>query len=516
MANLVLDLKPTNFDGELSGTSLDISRISKNYLLGRIISGKFFGLGYIKSTLKKVWGCKGNLEVTGKGSNIFLFQFEKEEDKLGVVAGTPWFFSNCHIVVKEWLPHMAWEHVELGKSCMWIQVHGLPLQFMNEENALAIGNSFGGLLDSDMSLERILAPESFIRLKVALWIDRPLPTGFTMAECWVRFKYEQLPECCWFCGRLGHSMTRCPFKGPNDRPAVFDIPEKGFGPWLRANAVMDLSFPEYAPAEKHTVKRKRETPGTSKNKIIKNPKGKKAWVPVDKPLTIGSPIQAHGGENPADKAGIRVEPATSEKSRNLSDIEHMPVGSMNSNCTLGILAAPFDAHAAGTVPDKVAESVDKIVVGPSIPIMDSCEDKEYEPPVVFSPATRQARSTGLSGSDSDGPFDRSPMVNASDEYPEWAHELVLAQERLEEQKELEKAIQARQVPVLVAPPARKWKRSARLRGLEPGMEVPFTESAAVDVNNDIMVNVPIVECRHNKVCAMKKAPVACHKPRRAP
>ncbi|KAJ4832399.1 hypothetical protein Tsubulata_009542 [Turnera subulata] len=90
-----------------------------------------------------------------------MFQFEEEADKSSVALGVPWFFSNCHIVIKEWLPHLSWEQVELGKSCIWVQVHGLQLELMNEDNATAIGNSIGGLLETDISVDRILNPQSF-------------------------------------------------------------------------------------------------------------------------------------------------------------------------------------------------------------------------------------------------------------------------------------------------------------------------------------------------------------------
>ncbi|KAJ4842725.1 hypothetical protein Tsubulata_017698 [Turnera subulata] len=253
MSHLQLALKATNFDGNLSGPEAALAQIPKTCLLGRMVSDRHFGQGYVKNMMKKCWNCKGSFDVTGKGANIFVFQFANKEDKKRIVQRAPWFISNCHLVLKEWPPHLSWEHVDLGglkpfffpmldhkvenlgKTCLWIQVHGLPLHHMNVVNAKLIGDSFAGLLDCQISTEKVLNPKSYIRMKIALWVDKPLLTGFDMLtddlqKPWVRFKYELLPECFWYCGRLGHAINRCPFKGPSDRAPVYNIPEKDFGP----------------------------------------------------------------------------------------------------------------------------------------------------------------------------------------------------------------------------------------------------------------------------------------------
>ncbi|KAJ4837407.1 hypothetical protein Tsubulata_036922 [Turnera subulata] len=187
-------------------------KIAKNVLLGRIVSDKFFGPGFVKTTMKRVWRCTNDFEVTSKGHNIFCFKFGNEADKKAVAEGVPWYIANNHFVIKEWLPHLSREQVDLGKSCCWIQVHGLPLEQTNKECAEMIGEAFAGLLDLAISVEK-----------------RP----------WVRFKYEELPELCWFYGRMGHAYSRCPHRGVNDRLPVYDIPEKGYGHWLKAEVCLE-------------------------------------------------------------------------------------------------------------------------------------------------------------------------------------------------------------------------------------------------------------------------------------
>ncbi|KAJ4824632.1 hypothetical protein Tsubulata_016351 [Turnera subulata] len=392
MSNLELVLKPTDFGGSLTGGLLELARVTRCCLLGHIVLEKVFGLSYLKSTLQKLWKCRGNFEIANKGANIFLFQFQKEEDKSLVIVGAPWFCSNCHVVVKDWPVHSAWEQVDLGLSCIWVQVHGLPPELMNEDNTQIIGNSFGGLLESDLALKKILSPQSSIGLKVALWVDKPLLSGFhtsgdTTLKTWIRFKYKGLPECCWFCGRLGHSITRCPYKGPNDKPPVLDIPERGFGPWLRVESPVEFAL-EAPISVTVTEKRKKDSSGLNKKK----PEG---------PTVISS--------NEIQTKGVCKEN-----------------GAQSGVPTVNVIRE---------------------------------DSPEYEPPINYSPASRIARGIGLLDSDVESPT--GGYVSPPGLDPVEINEKVLAQERLEE---LERSIEARPIPVLDPPSARKWKRSARLRG----------------------------------------------------
>ncbi|KAJ4837577.1 hypothetical protein Tsubulata_037870 [Turnera subulata] len=390
MASFELELQPTDFTGELSGICLELARVAKCCLLGRMVSDKFFGLSYLKSTLQKLWNCGGTFDISNKGANLFFFQFEKEEDKLKVIIGAPWFCSNCHLVVKEWSAQLSWEQVDLGTSCIWIQVHDLPLELMNETNALSIGNSFGGLLASDLSLKNILNPASFIRLKVALWVDKPLPTGFqcnvNAQKTWIRFRYENLPECCWFCGRLGHSLNRCPFKGPNDKPPVLDIPEKGYGPWLRADThevPHEVPQPEILAPTVGTGKRRRVSPVQNRKKS-KKPVGKQVWlekiIPEGAAGNLAEKACSHG---PATDVVTDVNLNTGQR-EGMESSENLEVGPI-VDLAIGAQVAPL----------VTAPVINSNYVDDDYP--------EYEPPINYSSASKIARGIGILDLDVESP-----------------------------------------------------------------------------------------------------------------
>ncbi|KAJ4841838.1 hypothetical protein Tsubulata_050868 [Turnera subulata] len=383
--------------------------------------------------MMKCWNCKGSFDVTGKGANIFVFQFANEEDKKRIVQRAPWFIFNCHLVLKEWPPHLSWEQVDLGKTCLWIQVHGLPLHHMNVVNAKLIGDSFVGLLDCQISTEKVLNPKIYIRFKVALWVDKPLLTGFDMLtddlqKPWVRFKYELLLECFWYCRRLGHAINRCHFKGPSDRAPVYDIPEKGFGLWLQVDAppVSDLQPQSLASLEKAspvTGKRRRESKKEN-NKIV--------WRPLEKPLVINQ-------ESSRVSVGANVAKILAATKERLEKI-------------VGSLRGSDDNYA------------------------------EYEPPVKkdgYSPSWKYKRggpstapltpisyflpvSPGTKNIDATGPSIIPRAVAGTYCDNDWA---------------LEQAIEQRPVPQLMAPTGHKWKKQARASSMNEPVSAPTLPSS---------------------------------------
>ncbi|KAJ4846837.1 hypothetical protein Tsubulata_004634 [Turnera subulata] len=235
-------------------------RLSKTVLLGRVVSIRSYSLNFLNNHLKKLWGCKGGLKITQRGFNLFFFTFQLEED-------------------------LQW--IDLSKSSIWVQVHGLPLSQLNARNAEKVGNVFAGLLEYEISKTNVLNTPRIMHVKVEFWVDKPLLTGFNNIisedwKPWVRFCYEGLPEFCYFCGRLGHSVVKCWLKGEDDKLPSYDIPEKGFGPWLKGVIPLDRLYLQYR-GDEEPAPEKPSAPTTTVSKTSEGPsKVSQIWVPREK------------------------------------------------------------------------------------------------------------------------------------------------------------------------------------------------------------------------------------------
>ncbi|KAJ4822348.1 hypothetical protein Tsubulata_029771 [Turnera subulata] len=104
-------------------------------------------------------------------------------------------------------------------------------------------------------------------------VVNPWPPHLTWEQwqTWVQFKYESLAELYWFCGKIGHLVPKCWLKGEDEKFPEYDIPEKGYGPWIKANT----------PVERMYVRPKPQTP------VVEPP-------PAEK-VTVGTTVQTQWG-----------------------------------------------------------------------------------------------------------------------------------------------------------------------------------------------------------------------------
>ncbi|RYQ85434.1 hypothetical protein Ahy_B10g104998 [Arachis hypogaea] len=92
----------------------------------------------------------------------------------------------------------------------WIQVHGIPLEFMEKETARLIGEMLGVLVEA----------------------EEPKTDG-VLKKPYLRIRYERLPDSyCFNCGILGHEKKSC--KNPTAM-ACWDPTKKKYAPGLGAS-----------------------------------------------------------------------------------------------------------------------------------------------------------------------------------------------------------------------------------------------------------------------------------------
>ena len=78
---------------------------------------------------------------------------------------------------------------------------------------------------------------NFIRLRVAVDIQKPICRGRTIStargkEGWVNFRYEHLPNICYWCGKLTHGDRECPLWIKSR--GTLKVGDQQFDAWLRA------------------------------------------------------------------------------------------------------------------------------------------------------------------------------------------------------------------------------------------------------------------------------------------
>ena len=135
------------------------------------------------------------------GNNVLQFKFGSLCKLKWVERSGLWNFDNNLLLLRRWRKGLAASNISFTHAPFWVQVWGLPFEYMSEDARKDIGSRLGKVLEVD---KRSLQVEQakFMRIWVEIPIDKPLRKGgnITNAEgvrCSIIFKYEHLPTFCY-------------------------------------------------------------------------------------------------------------------------------------------------------------------------------------------------------------------------------------------------------------------------------------------------------------------------------
>lgn len=228
--------------GPQDGLGLDLNEITEDEscqspqwcIVGRFVTKRNINFKAIQELMLSVWSPVMKVWMKELESNLFLIQFSHEMDYAKVIKGGPWSFDQQLFVFttldQDTNPH----EVVLNYVDFWVQVHNLSAGLLSEQVALAIGNFIGQYVSSDPKNFDGLW-KSYLRIRVRVDVSKSLKSNMKIKkrnqeEYWVNFKYERLPNFCFFCGIIGHAEKSC--------VKLYQYPDKNaprlFGTWLRA------------------------------------------------------------------------------------------------------------------------------------------------------------------------------------------------------------------------------------------------------------------------------------------
>ncbi|KAH7847153.1 hypothetical protein Vadar_022585 [Vaccinium darrowii] len=206
-------------------------------LFGKIISQKPVNFGGLKTTMGLIWGNPKDFRVLEIGKGIYQFILPSETDAIRILNGKPWFFNNHFLILEKWNPKLQPSQYSFKHTPIWVQIWGLPIQFISAEVGQKIGAKIGFV--DDVSIPVTGSKEGrFARVRTHMDVSEPLKRGCMVKlgsnpPFWVEFRYERLPMFCRYCGLVGHDLHSCTTR-------FLDIEEDTlrdaqYGAWIRAS-----------------------------------------------------------------------------------------------------------------------------------------------------------------------------------------------------------------------------------------------------------------------------------------
>ncbi|MBA0577299.1 hypothetical protein Golob_025015, partial [Gossypium lobatum] len=142
----------------------------RSTLICTIWTEKFYNLESFKAQMKSIWKTKKNFEITTVGQNLFLLEFDLDEDLEAITEGRPWFFRKSVILFDRLTKQIKRAQIRLTSSPFWIKIGSCLPEIDKNDLLHAIGVTFGGVIRSEIN-------GNLCRLKISLDVQKPLRRG---------------------------------------------------------------------------------------------------------------------------------------------------------------------------------------------------------------------------------------------------------------------------------------------------------------------------------------------------
>ena len=199
----------------------------KDYVLvAKFVTKRALNVEAIGQTFKPLWKAKKDFKVCEAGDHILLFVFELETYAKQVLANEPWTFDKHAVLQQRFDDSIPSTYLRFTILKFLVQIYGLPMHMLDPDTTIEIGETLGQVTLCENPIELVGGD-----------VSKPLYRGPKIAlddneEIWVSFKYEKLPNFCYWCGLISHDGKDCEVWLVRKDSA--NTKHHQYGPWLRA------------------------------------------------------------------------------------------------------------------------------------------------------------------------------------------------------------------------------------------------------------------------------------------
>lgn len=167
----------------------------------------------MSSIIQHAWNLQGTVTVEGLFHQCYVFKFENAADMKVLKDNSPMAVKNKLLVLDSWTPNMDYEHYTVESFPIWVQIWGLPLEYLSEDTAMILGTFIGPVHAIDFQ-DQGIRKLRYLHVRVQVSSSQPLMMGFYLnldngTSIWIQFRYERIFRICRRCGCIGHIQRDC-------------------------------------------------------------------------------------------------------------------------------------------------------------------------------------------------------------------------------------------------------------------------------------------------------------------
>ena len=97
--------------------------------LGFVLDYRKFSIVYLQHLIRSAWRLRRAVTVVGRDSFYYVIHFETMEDLEYMCSEGPWSIDGALLVLEKWRPILVMSKLHLNFVSIWVQLHGLPLEY---------------------------------------------------------------------------------------------------------------------------------------------------------------------------------------------------------------------------------------------------------------------------------------------------------------------------------------------------------------------------------------------------
>ena len=212
--------------------------IGRNCVLMKILAHKSISIEALRKNMRMLWKPNKSVQISEVDEELFMVEFGDGRDKKKVLDMCPWSYEKQLVLLQEFDGKFTPKEVEMRWAPFWVQIFNLPLNCRTKEIGLAIGTKLGEVLETDVQ-ESGVQWGTCLRVKVRLDVTKRLIRRKKILveggeSKWVNFKYERLPNFCYRCGLLNHTLKECP-ENDGEKTNTTEEETLQYGAWMRGD-----------------------------------------------------------------------------------------------------------------------------------------------------------------------------------------------------------------------------------------------------------------------------------------
>ncbi|XP_072084672.1 uncharacterized protein [Arachis hypogaea] len=173
--------KEQSIDGKVISINPDEddSFAAENFnLVGKILSDKEVSFNTCRVVLLGIWGHPEGVAISDVGRNKLFISFKDVRKGIQIRNGGPWSVRGHLLNLQIWNGRESVYEVDHRYMELWVQIHGLPLNYITRKTTEIIGKKLGTVMETENPRLNDTLQRTFLRVRVTMNITKPLPTGF--------------------------------------------------------------------------------------------------------------------------------------------------------------------------------------------------------------------------------------------------------------------------------------------------------------------------------------------------